>query len=40
MDVVPWIPFGQWIDPVAYRKGISGFVPLRLTQAFWNVIKK
>jgi peptide/nickel transport system substrate-binding protein len=37
MDVVPWIPFGQWRTPVAYRKEVTGIVPARRTLVFWNL---
>jgi peptide/nickel transport system substrate-binding protein len=37
MEVVSWIPYGQWLTPTAHRKNVTGVLPLRKTIAFWNM---
>lgn len=40
-EVVPYIPYGQWIAPIAYRADrIEGILPMHNFQAFWNVKMK
>ena len=39
MVSVPWIPYGQWIEPVAYRDTLSGFPDTPQTVVFWGVDK-
>jgi len=42
MEVVPYIPFGQWVTPVAYRKDmIEGVLKVPSVPPMWNIaIKK
>lgn len=40
-EVVPYITYGQWIVPIAYRTDrIEGILPMHNFQAFWNVSMK
>ncbi|MCW5729319.1 MAG: ABC transporter substrate-binding protein [Alphaproteobacteria bacterium] len=41
VHVVPYIIFGQWTQPLAYRSDkIDGIVPVTGTTVFWNIAKK
>jgi hypothetical protein len=39
MEIVQYIPFGQWVSPVAFRSNVSGILAVPETQVFWNVAK-
>ncbi|MBI1776304.1 MAG: ABC transporter substrate-binding protein [Proteobacteria bacterium] len=39
METVPWINYGQWVQPVAYRDGLKGLLVVPETVLFWNVEK-
>jgi peptide/nickel transport system substrate-binding protein len=38
-DIVPHMYFGQWVQPVAYRKSTNGWVHIPGVIPFWNVTK-
>jgi peptide/nickel transport system substrate-binding protein len=38
-DIVPHMYFGQWVQPVAYRKSTNGWVHVPGVIPFWNVTK-
>lgn len=38
-DVVPHLYYGQWQQPVAHRKNVSGWLPCPEVIPFWNVTK-
>jgi peptide/nickel transport system substrate-binding protein len=35
-EVVPYVNFGQWFNPVAYRTNVKGVIPSPV-QFFWNI---
>ena len=37
--LVPYVPFGQWQIPVAYRKDLKGVLPVPGLVVFWNMEK-
>jgi peptide/nickel transport system substrate-binding protein len=37
--VVPHLHFGQWIQPTAHRKGVTGWLHVPNIIPFWNVVK-
>jgi peptide/nickel transport system substrate-binding protein len=40
-EQVPYITFGQWVNPVAYRSDrISGVLPVPSVPPMWNIEKK
>ena len=40
-EVVPYVSFAQWVNPVAYREDkISGVIPVPSVPAMWNIEKK
>jgi peptide/nickel transport system substrate-binding protein len=40
-EVVPYVPFAQWRNPVAYRSDrLSGVVPVASVPVMWNIEKK
>lgn len=39
METVPWIPYGQWVQPVAYSDKLKGLLLVPETAVFWNVEK-
>ena len=39
-DFVQHVYLGQWVQPVAYRKSLSGIVPIPEVIPFWNIEKK
>lgn len=36
----PWLPLGQWIQPMAARSNVSGVLESGTYQAFWNIDKQ
>ena len=38
-DIVPHLYYGQWIQPVAHRKNVRGWLPVMEVIPFWNVEK-
>lgn len=38
-DIVPHLYYGQWIQPVAHRKNVRGWLPVPEVIPFWNVEK-
>jgi peptide/nickel transport system substrate-binding protein len=38
-DWVPFIPFGKWLTPSAWRKNVKGFIGVPEVIPFWNVEK-
>lgn len=36
-NIVPRVPYGHWVQPVAYRSNIQGFVSVPGILPFWNV---
>ena len=36
-NIVPRVSYGHWVQPVAYRKNLSGFVSVPGVLPFWNV---
>jgi peptide/nickel transport system substrate-binding protein len=38
-DFVPEVILGQWVSPQAWRKNVSGFIPIPEIIPFWNVKK-
>ena len=41
IELVPYISFGQWTQPLAYRSDkLSGIVPVTGLPVFWNIEKK
>jgi peptide/nickel transport system substrate-binding protein len=39
METVPWINYGQWVQPVAYRDSLKGLLLVPETVVLWNVEK-
>ena len=35
-DEVPYVPWGQWLQPDAYRKNVRGLIPFGI-HVFWNI---
>jgi peptide/nickel transport system substrate-binding protein len=38
-NIVPHVLFGQWIQPTAHRKNVTGWLHVPEIIAFWNVQK-
>jgi peptide/nickel transport system substrate-binding protein len=38
-DIVPHMYYGQWRQPAAYRKSLSGFLKVPEAVPFWNITK-
>lgn len=38
--VVPYVPIGQWYNPVAYRNDISGVLGVAGSTVYWNIAKQ
>jgi peptide/nickel transport system substrate-binding protein len=38
-DIVPHLYFGQWVQPMAHRKNVRGWLPVPEVIPFWNVEK-
>ena len=39
MDLVPYVPFGQWQAPAAFRNALKGVLTVPGGVAFWNIEK-
>ncbi|MGL5137978.1 MAG: ABC transporter substrate-binding protein, partial [Beijerinckiaceae bacterium] len=39
-EFVPYVPFGQWFQPVAHSAKIKGLPIVPGVMAFWNVEKE
>ena len=39
MEIVLYIPYGQWQTPIAFRSSLSGILAVPETQVFWNIAK-
>jgi peptide/nickel transport system substrate-binding protein len=38
-DWVPYVTWGRWLQPVAYRKNTKGWLSMPEIVPFWNVEK-
>jgi peptide/nickel transport system substrate-binding protein len=38
-ESVPYVPFGQFFQPIAYRKNITGVLEASMP-VYWNIEKK
>ena len=38
-ESVPYVPFGQFFQPVAFRKNITGVLPAGIP-VYWNIDKQ
>jgi hypothetical protein len=39
MEVVPYVQYGQWTPPTAFRKSLQGVIPAPVP-FLWNVSKQ
>ena len=39
MDIVTYVPLGQYMEPIAYRDNLQGVIKAPVT-LFWNISKK
>ncbi len=39
MDIVTYVPLGQYMEPIAYRDNLEGVIKAPVT-LFWNISKK
>ncbi len=39
MEIVQYIPYGQWQTPVAFRDNIKGILAVPESMVFWNIEK-